>query len=80
MGKAEVVTAVEVVTAEIAKLELGPQDVLLVQMKTEITDKRCNEISDLLRSVLGHSRFIVSTPNVAEFSIIEQPEGDHVQD
>lgn len=71
---------VNVITAEIAKLELGPGDVLLVVLKgNSIAYERAKEFHEHIGRVLGHPRFILVDANMVEFKVGKAP-ADHVQD
>jgi phospholipid N-methyltransferase len=71
----------EVLAVEITKLELGPGDVLVVQLKHEAirSMERVREFSDHLHKVLGHDRFIILDADAVELQVAKRP-ADHVQD
>ncbi len=70
----------EVLAVEIAKLELGPGDVLVCSLKgIDLNMNRVRELGDHLRKMLGHERFIILDSNAVELSVAKAP-AEHVQD
>lgn len=71
---------VEAVIVEISKLELGPDDVLVVRTPYQPTAMQLDNMSEALKAMLGQdAHFIFATTDI-EFSVVKRTEGEVAPD
>lgn len=72
---------IEVLKMEIAKLEIGPTDMLVIAVDPKFDEESRINLSKHIRRILGNMRAIVVQRGDMDFSVAKFNEADgHVQD